>query len=219
MDAWMENFARSNILRSSEIAHDLKNPLNVAMLNLELLKMSLADAADAEDETIDSRAKAIALELRRMALIFDAFFTLSTPPSAEGGPTPLDLSVICTDAASEAGYELQLTRPVILRAHESRIRMALHLFFEGASHTLGEEGRRICGESSGPFALSVAGRPRAADLDITKIFKFYYSDLEGNPDLSLASARLIAETYGGGLTASQIRDEVTLRMTFPTGGE
>ena len=54
------------------------------------------------------------------------------------------------------------------------------------------------------------------ELEIEKIFKFYYTDPLGNPDLSLATARLIAETYGGELIAAEERDTVvTLRLSFP----
>jgi hypothetical protein len=52
---------------------------------------------------------------------------------------------------------------------------------------------------------------------LDKIFKFYYTDPAGNPDLSLASARLIVETYGGQLNATQERDKVTLRLSLPLG--
>jgi len=39
MEPWLESFARAIFARSS--AHDLKTPLNVAVLNLELLRMRL----------------------------------------------------------------------------------------------------------------------------------------------------------------------------------
>ena len=65
--------------------------------------------------------------------------------------------------------------------------------------------------------MTVTGEPASDDFEVTKIFKFYYSDPLGNPDLSLAAARLIAETYGGGLTAEQDRDKVIFRLSFPLG--
>jgi hypothetical protein len=51
---------------------------------------------------------------------------------------------------------------------------------------------------------------------MTKIFKFYYTDALGNPDLSLAAARLIVETYGGELNAAEERDKVVIRLSFPS---
>ena len=34
MEPWLEKFARANFLRSADTAHDLKTPLNIAVLNL-----------------------------------------------------------------------------------------------------------------------------------------------------------------------------------------
>jgi hypothetical protein len=67
--------------------------------------------------------------------------------------------------------------------------------------------------------ISVSGQPDSADFEVEKIFKFYYTDPAGNPDLSLAAARLIVETYGGELNAVQERDKVTLRLSVPLGDQ
>ncbi len=57
MEPWLEAFARANFLRSADTAHDLKTPLNVAVLNFELLRMRLAKIADAsKDEKISGYA-------------------------------------------------------------------------------------------------------------------------------------------------------------------
>ena len=82
------------------------------------------------------------------------------------------------------------------------------------------DGRTISGEvSQEVLHLALSGQPDALDLELTKIFKFYYTDPLGNPDLSLATARLIAETYGGELDAKQERDKVTLRLSLPLGDQ
>src|SRR5437588_617712 len=95
MDKWLEAFARANFLRSADMAHDLKTPLNVAVLNLELLRMRLRKiAGGGEDDKIAGYATSIDLELRRMARIFDSFFILSTPPKNEGEPALIDIASI-----------------------------------------------------------------------------------------------------------------------------
>jgi hypothetical protein len=65
----------------------------------------------------------------------------------------------------------------------------------------------------------MTGRSAIPGLDTARIFKLYYTDPEGNPDLSLAVARLIAETYGGELNAVEDRDKVSLRLSFPLGAQ
>ena len=84
MESWLDHFASTNFRRSSDTAHDLKTPLNVAVLNLELLRMRVAKLTGNDDEKVNAYAKAIEQELRRMAKIFDTFFVLSTPPKDDG---------------------------------------------------------------------------------------------------------------------------------------
>ena len=221
MDSWLEDFARTAFRRSSDTAHDLKTPLNVAVLNVELLRMRIAKLAGAaaDDEKILAYTRSIETELRRMARIFDAFFLLSTPPKGDEAPKPVDLCAACAEACAAIGIELELPAGAAsLVAHDSRIRQAYEMFLEGASKALKAEGRRAAAEL-GPerFDVTVTGQPAAEDFEVTRIFKFYYSDPLGNPDLSLAAARLIAETYGGGLIAEQDRDKVIFRLSFPLG--
>ena len=208
MDDWLERFARANFARSADTAHDLKTPLNVAVLNLELLRMRMRKLAGDDDEKLTGYAKAIELELRRMGRIFDAFFLLSTPPKEE--PGQIDVAAICAEAGGTEGGA-----PFVIRAHEARIRQAFKMFFEGSASVLGVEGRRTEVSRRADFAVTTTGTAVAADFDVSKIFKFYYTDPNGNPDLSLATARLIVETYGGELSAENDRDNVVIRMVLP----
>jgi len=218
MEHWLERFARANFKRSSDTAHDLKTPLNVAVLNLELLRMRIRKLTNDEDQKISEYTSSIETELRRMARIFDAFFLLSTPPKDDEVPVPLDVAPIAVDAAAGAGFTLEVAGPAIVRAHESRIRQALKMFFEGAAKVLASDGRAAAVEHDGrEWRISATGVAVNPDFELTKILKLYYTDPAGNPDLSLATARLIAETYGGELNALQESDKVILKLSFPLG--
>jgi len=218
MEPWLENFARANFQRSADTAHDLKTPLNVAVLNLELLRMRLRKVGGEDDEKIVGYTRAIEVELRRLGRIFDAFFLLSTPPKSEDVPAAVDVVPICADAAASAGFSLQTNGHALVFGHEARIRQAYKLFFEGASKAIGE--RSVAAALDGThFTVTLAGSPAAPDFELTKLFKFYYTDADGNPDLSLAVARLIAETYGGELYAAMERDKVVLRLSLPLGAQ
>jgi len=219
MEAWLERFADTAFRRSSDTSHDLKTPLNIAVLNLELLRMRLKKLLESEDPKVENYAKALEIELRRLARIFDAYFLLSTPPKSEGDPVPFDLAPICTEVASEGGYSIRFEKAAIGIAHETRIREAFKMFFEGASRVLKEEGRQAGVSLNSTLAVTVSGRPAADEFEPTKILKFYYTDPLGNPDLSLAAARLIAETYGGALDVEEESDKVSLRLSFPLGDQ
>src|ERR1051326_5901037 len=145
MDPWLEEFARTAFRRSGDTAHDLKTPLNVAVLNVELLRMRIAKLAGAaaDDEKILAYTRSIETELRRMARIFDAFFLLSTPPKGDEERAAVDLCAACAEACASADIALELPDAAVsLLAHESRIRQAYKLFFQGASKVLKHEGGR-----------------------------------------------------------------------------
>jgi Signal transduction histidine kinase len=217
MDSWLERFARTNFRRSNDTAHDLKTPLNVAVLNLELLRMRVSKLAGGEDDKVNGYARSIELELRRMARIFDAFFVLSTPPTEEGAPGSIEVCALCHETAAVVPLELAAIEGTFhVAGHQSRIRLAFTLFFDGLSRVLRETGRHALVEkTSDRFMVTVTGSPAAEDFEMTKIFKFYYTDALGNPDLALAEARLIAETYGGEVNAVEDRDKVAVSLSFP----
>jgi hypothetical protein len=67
------------------------------------------------------------------------------------------------------------------------------------------------------MVMTIAGKRPAGDFEPSKLFKFYYTDALGNPDLALATARVIFETYGGELNAGEESDKVVIRLTLPPG--
>lgn len=217
MERWLERFARVGFLRSSDTAHDLKTPLNVAVLNLELLRMRVRKlTGETDDEKLSEYARALETELRRMARIFDTFFLLSTPPKGESAPSAADAIPILADVAGEAGYEFTPDGNALVEAHEARIRQAFHLLLEGASKVLAAPGRRLTASRDGQsLHVAVSGELEKPGVELSKLFKFYYTDPAGNPDVSLAAARLIAETYGGELNAVEESDKVSLRLSLP----
>ena len=220
MERWLEHFARASFFRSADTAHDLKTPLNVAVLNLELLRMRVRKLTGDEDPKVIEYGRAIEVELRRMAEIFDTFFFLSTPPRNDEVPRRIDASALFAAAAEEAGFQISSSQPSQILAHEPRIRQAFRMFFQGASNVFGPHARQVHVSRAGTmFLAEISGVPSAEDFELTRIFKFYYTDPRGVPDLSLAAARVIAETYGGELKGEEESDKVSLRLSLPLGEE
>ncbi len=221
MEKWLESFALANFRRSADTAHDLKTPLNVAVLNLELLRMRIRKLTDGTDDPkILEYTKALEVELRRMARIFDTFFLLSTPPKGNEPPVPVDVAPICAEEAAVMRVAVQGFAAAFVIAHEARIRQAFRLFFEGAARLFPNGGLRASiARQGGRLEVGVPGVPESADFEPAKLFKFYYTDPGGNPELSLATARLIVETYGGELNATEESDKVVLRLSLPLGEE
>lgn len=216
MDRWLENFARVAFDRGADTAHDLKTPLNIAILNLELLRMRLRKLlGEDEDEKIVKYSGAIEDELRRLAMIFDAYFTYSTPPRTD--LVLVDVLPLFQDSATTAQVSIALpNEPVTVLGHEPRIRELAHLFIQGAAKLVSPECRVELKVDHDRFRAVATGRP-AGEIELSKLFKFYYTDPSGNPELSIATARLIAETYGGALSGSLSESGLSLELSLPLG--
>jgi signal transduction histidine kinase len=72
---------------ADDLAHEIKNPLNAIVVNLEVLRRRVAaGAADAAQE----RADVIEQEVRRVHLLVDQLLQLMRPARAEAGPLAID---------------------------------------------------------------------------------------------------------------------------------
>lgn len=218
MERWEEHFAETLFRRSADTAHDLKTPLNIGVLNLELLRMRSRklDAGGAEDEKLEAYAKAIDAELRRLASIFDSFFVYSVPPRGEDGPGPVEVISILSAAGARAGVRMPQERPAMVHAHASRIEALSRMFFDGITRLI--EPAKVdtsFSRPAGSIVMRAEGPLSHDDHELGKVFKFYYTDPAGAPELSLAVARLIAETYGGSITADQQDANAVIELTLP----
>lgn len=217
MKPWVEKFATSCFQRSPDIAHDLKTPLNIAVLNLELLRMRARKLCEVEEDSkLEAYSKSIEMELRRIAQIADVFFVLSIPPKGDPEPEVVDIVAMVTESAARQGIAMNPpSSPLLVECHPARIRELFRLVCEAGVKLALSNLRGDCRVMDHLAVLTLEGGVSGEGLDTTKVFKFYYTDPSGNPELSLASARLIAETYGGGMTADENEGRVKLTLTLP----
>jgi hypothetical protein len=199
--SWIEKFAAAAFSRAADVAHDLKTPLNVGVLNLELLRMRLQKLTGSPDEKINDYTRGLDGELRRMALIFDAYFVYSVPPKDKESIQGVPMADAVGRAKWPSQWRFQGAAAADVFAHPSRIRDLLSLLIEGGGKIFSPSTVVVVPHSNeSSYQLRVEGAPSIAETDFGKLFKFYYTDTSGNPELTLATARLIAETYGGSLT-------------------
>lgn len=218
MERWEEHFAETLFRRSGDTAHDLKTPLNIGVLNLELLRMRSRklDQNGTEDEKLEAYARAIDTELRRLASIFDAFFVYSVPPRGEEGPKLVDAVAPLSGAGTRVGIAMPEEGPAMVYAHASRIDALSKMFFDGISRLVVSGKAEVSfSRTNGSIVLRVEGPLSHENDELGKVFKFYYTDPAGAPELSLAVARLIAETYGGTITADQPEGNAVVELTLP----
>ncbi|MGA7614934.1 MAG: histidine kinase dimerization/phospho-acceptor domain-containing protein [Thermoanaerobaculia bacterium] len=223
MNPWLENFARTAFDRSADIAHDLKTPLNIAVLNLELLRMRVEKIVSSDDPKVREYAASVESELRRMGRIFDAFFVFTVPPGKGEQPSLLDFAPLAEEVLTRAGVPATAgdeAAAARITAHEERIRDLLEILVRSARKLFGKSLRaRIGCTAEGSVRLSLEGNRPGPNFEPSKLFKFYYSDLSGTPDVGFAAARIIAETYAGALTVAEHGDTLVLDLVLPMTGD
>lgn len=221
MERWKQQFAESATRRSAEVAHDLKTPLNIAVLNLELARMKLKRFVEPpEEETVSEYLRAVEGELRRMARIFDAYFVYSVPPDTDL-PEPLDPLPLVEDVLSSAALRAEYSGGSRVCIHPQRLTVLLHNLVAGAQALLQPETMsiRVTGDQQ-QWTVNFSGIRQHPDEELSKIFKFYYTGMSGAPELGLATARLIAETYGGSVeTHAESEGNLTVQLALPCGDE
>lgn len=199
--------------RSKDVAHDIKTPINIAVLNLELLRMSLLRDPDPDQKRLEQCASA-ERELRRIAQIMDALISVL---NVEHGDAKTSVSPMISEVARELGISLKVSGDLEVRITEGVLRKLAENTLSGAADALDDAEATLEAEKE-QFRLTIRGNPRDS-AEIGKIFKFYYTDASEKPRLELATARLIAEAFGGSLKMEQDEDETAFILEMPGRAE
>src|SRR5688500_6194969 len=176
---WLERFSSASFSRASDVSHDLKTRLNIAVLNLELLRMRVQKLVGFPDEKLTEYSKAIDHELRRMARVFDSYFVYSTPPDEA-----LELfspSGVLQETKTPGDWQRQESGDAVqVQFHRSRLVDLLKLMVEGASRLFSSQPV-VLGTSSDAthFQARSAGEGPSSAADFGKVFKFCYCDPSG----------------------------------------
>jgi signal transduction histidine kinase len=195
----VEALAAAILRRSEDVAHDLKTPLNIIVLNVELLKMRLhsLDAETAADAKIAEHCRSIEREARRVAAIADAFLGIASIPKEQC--REIDAAAVLAEQLREHGFEPGSAVPAFsVRTYPSRWSHACSLLGSGIARVVVVPTSEVTIEAEEEtLTLILRGEIASSDIEFGKLFKFYYTDPSGEPDPSLAAARLLAETIGG----------------------
>lgn len=194
-----EKLARAILQRSPDVAHDIKTPLNIVVLNVELLKMRLRSiAAEAEsDSRIQEHCRSIDRETRRISAIADAFLSIARLPE-DDAPERRDAASTIVEALREESFRVDDSEACELTVYSTRLDRAATVLARGVAGIIEAEAATVkCQMNAGRLTISIEGPNKDETADIGKLFKFYYTDPSGEPNLMLASARLLLESMGG----------------------
>jgi two-component system OmpR family sensor kinase len=115
---------------ASLVSHDLRNPLNVAVGNLELIRTRLESGG-----TVPAELDTVARSLDRMRALIDDMLTLARQGTAIDETEAVSLSELaeeCWASVDTADAELSVADDLAVRADRSRLRQALENLFANA---------------------------------------------------------------------------------------
>ncbi|WP_256295819.1 hybrid sensor histidine kinase/response regulator [Haloarchaeobius salinus] len=204
---------------ASVISHDLRNPLNVASLNLALV------AEECDSEYLDGVERAH----DRMEALIEDLLTL-----AREGETPTDLTAVDLDALVESCWQTVDTRDgrlvveteATVRADEGRLRQLFENLFRNCVEHASTTGRResadgatnggtepsdgggvtvTVGDVEGGFYVADDGSGIPPD-DREQVFEAGYTTREDGTGFGLRIVQQVAESHGWSVQATESED-------------
>jgi len=209
------------------LAHEIRNPLNAAGLQLHLLGRKVERLADADRTALRSRIDIVAAELKRLERLLTDFLELARPkPMAR---EPVDLRALLDDVAAfheptaqsrGIRFERKVSDVDALGDRE-RLKQVFHNLVVNALEASHADGAVTVSCGTDPDdpsfvygAVRDAGRgiPGAA---LAQIFEPFFTTKEAGTGLGLSIVRQIAERHGGSVrvwTEEGRGTEVTVRI-------
>ncbi|MFB6299879.1 MAG: ATP-binding protein [Halobacteriales archaeon] len=185
---------------ASVISHDLRNPLNVATGNAELL------AAEIDDDRLEK----IRTALDRMNQLIDNVLTLARQGQSVQEPKPVDLETAIKTAWTTVKTDdatLSIDVDGSIAADRSRLIQLLENLFRNAIDHAGSEVNVTVGTCSDPDGFYVADDgPGIPDHHHDRVFDSGYSTAEDGHGFGLAIVEEIAKAHGWSISLHESED-------------
>jgi signal transduction histidine kinase len=192
------------------LAHEIRNPLNVLSMNLQMLEEEISARADSGESLVYTAA--LQAEIRRLSNLVNNFLSYARPnqPRFESR----DLSQLLRDLCAFVRPEFE-RRKLTLRQElapylppvdldEAQIRQAILNILMNATHILQPAGTVTVRSRVGPDGGAVVSieddGPGIKEENREKIFEIFYSSRGGGTGLGLPIAARIIEAHGGSIS-------------------
>jgi hypothetical protein len=207
----------------SGVAHEVKNPLNAMVLQLEVLKARLGD----QNEKVQPQVDILAEEIRRLDRVVKTFLDFTRPVEirpveTEIEPLVREVFALAEPQARKNRVQLLFLRdgaPPPLRVDRDLIKQALlNLVLNGCqAMPQGGELKVIPHAAAHAVELEISdggvGIPPEAQK---KIFSLFYTTKPGGTGIGLAMAFRIVQLHNGSIDfTSELGRGTTFRVTLP----
>lgn len=209
---------------TSGVAHEVKNPLNAMILQVEILKSKLQDQGD----DVKPQLRILSEEIRRLDRVVKTFLDFTRPLEINRSQIQVPELVREVFILAEPQARLSNVRLIIeengslppLSADRDLLKQALLNMVLNGCQAMPEGGElRVRPRSrSGSMDLDIidqgAGIPEG---DRQKIFSLFYTTKPGGSGIGLAMAYRIIQLHEGSIHfQSQVHHGTTFRISIPT---
>ncbi len=218
---------------STQVAHEIRNPLSAINLNAELIQAELSDLIQespnlAKLRHAEDSLSAMIREIERLEKVTETYLQLSRMPSPTARPT--DLVPILTDLVQmfEPEWHSQRITPAIryqsqsipVQLDEGLFRQAMINILKNAAEAMPEGGRLEINahevEDETYVTISDQGEG-CSEEDVKRVFEPFFTTKSQGTGLGLHLTRQIVEDHGGELkfTRNDVKG-MTMTMIFPS---
>jgi len=206
------------------VAHEVKNPLNAMVLQLEVLKARLGEDGDRVRPQVDVLAE----EIRRLDRVVKTFLDFTRP--VEIHLVEVEIEPLVRRVFSLAEPQAQKNNVKLILAGEGPV-PPVHLDRDLMKQALLNLVLNGCQAMPGGGELTVTARalPNAVELEIAdtgvgippeaqkKIFSLFYTTKPGGTGVGLAMAFRVVQLHNGTIDfTSEVNRGTTFRITLPT---
>lgn len=195
------------------LAHEIRNPLNVLSMNLQMLEEEIAGGKGAQTASEDARAYLATLqgEIRRLSNLVNNFLSYARPnqmrfESRDLNQVLRDLVLLVRPEFDSRGLVLrQDLAPYLppVELDEAHLRQAVMNILINATQVLKPGGQVTVASRVGPEGAALItiedDGPGIKPEDRTRIFEVFYSTRGGGTGLGLPIAARILEAHGGSI--------------------
>ncbi len=212
-----EKFASFGQL-SAQLAHNIRNPLNVIKLTNELL-LKHADVSEKDKE----RLNRIATATKRISNQVDEMMNFVRNPKAKKQNQQLDkiIQQVISDIVVPEGIKIvNKTNENYLFANEEEIYSLFHNLIQNAIEAIGETKGTISISQQvqkGNIEIKIEDSgPGIKKADISRIFDPLFTTKQNGTGLGLVSCKKIVENHGGKITFSNNPSTFTIALPLQT---
>lgn len=229
-DGYQRMLSRYNELAAlaGSLAHEIKNPLSVIRMNMELLREDLGEAAAPELRRAVRKVDIVQQQCVRLENLLNDFLRFARLRHLELEPGSLNEQItqvldLFEPQARELGVEIKryLANDLpTIRLHAETLQAALVNLVKNSLEAMSESGGQLIAithvTTNGAALDLIDTGCGIDDRTLLRMFDAFYSTKDGGSGLGLPTARKIVEAHGGRITVqSQIGRGTKFVLEFP----